>query len=51
MVAERLVLSQHTVRNHIRHLTGKLGARSRLEALAIARRRALFGGETSHERP
>jgi two-component system, NarL family, nitrate/nitrite response regulator NarL len=42
-IAEQLFLSLHTVRNHIRHITEKLGAHSRLEALAIARRRGLLG--------
>lgn len=40
-IAQRLVLSTHTVRNHVRNITAKLGARSRLEAVAIARREGL----------
>ena len=35
-IADRLCISQVTVRNHIQHILGKLGAHSRLEALAIA---------------
>jgi DNA-binding NarL/FixJ family response regulator len=37
-MVERLVLSPHTVRNHIRSVLAKLGAHSRLEAVAIAAR-------------
>lgn len=35
-IVERLVLSPHTVRNHIRSVLAKLGAHSRLEAVSIA---------------
>ena len=35
-IAERLVVSVHTVRNHIASLSAKLGAHSKLEALSIA---------------
>jgi DNA-binding CsgD family transcriptional regulator len=38
-VAERLVLSKHTVDAHIRNMLGRLGARSRTHALALALRR------------
>ena len=41
-IAERLVVSVHTVRNHIASLSGKLGAHSKLEALSIAVRRGLL---------
>ena len=37
-IADELGLSQHTVRNHIRRLMRALGASSRLEAVAVARR-------------
>jgi DNA-binding NarL/FixJ family response regulator len=37
-MVERLVLSPHTVRNHIRSVLAKLGAHSRLEAVSIAAR-------------
>ncbi|MFP4235521.1 MAG: LuxR C-terminal-related transcriptional regulator, partial [Nitriliruptoraceae bacterium] len=40
-LAEDLVLSQHTVRNHVRSILSKLGARSKLEAVLIAVRRGL----------
>ncbi len=35
-IAEVLFISSATVRNHVRHICDKLGAHSRLEALAIA---------------
>jgi DNA-binding NarL/FixJ family response regulator len=37
-IAAQLHLSQHTVRNHVRRLTAKLGVRSRLEAVTEGRR-------------
>jgi PAS domain S-box-containing protein len=37
-IAEDLHLSRETVRNHVRHLLRALGAKSRLEAVAVARR-------------
>lgn len=37
-IAAQLHLSRETVRNHIRHVLRRLGARSRLEAVAVARR-------------
>jgi DNA-binding NarL/FixJ family response regulator len=40
-IAARLVVSVHTVRNHVANLSAKLGAHSKLEALAIAVRRGL----------
>ncbi len=42
VIAERLVVSVHTVRNHIASLSAKLGAHSKLEALSIAVRRGLL---------
>ncbi len=36
VIAQRLVVSVHTVRNHIASLSSKLGAHSKLEALSIA---------------
>jgi DNA-binding NarL/FixJ family response regulator len=42
VIAERLVVSVHTVRNHIASLSAKLGAHSKLEALAIAVRQGLL---------
>jgi DNA-binding NarL/FixJ family response regulator len=40
-IAEELTVSVHTVRNHIANLSAKLGAHSKLEALAIAVSRGL----------
>ena len=37
-IAAELHLSRETVRNHIRHVLRRLGASSRLEAVAVARR-------------
>ncbi|ORI25482.1 response regulator transcription factor [Rhodococcus sp. 1168] len=42
-VAERLYLSVNTVRNHVAHILDKLGARSKLEAMAIVGRSGLVG--------
>jgi DNA-binding NarL/FixJ family response regulator len=41
-IAQRLVVSVHTVRNHIANLSAKLGAHSKLEALSIAVREGLL---------
>jgi DNA-binding NarL/FixJ family response regulator len=41
-IADRLVVSVHTVRNHIANLSAKLGAHSKLEALSIAVREGLL---------
>jgi DNA-binding NarL/FixJ family response regulator len=41
-VADRLSLSVHTVRNHAQRVLVKLGAHSKLEAVAIARRIGLL---------
>ena len=41
-IAEQLVVSVHTVRNHIANLSAKLGAHSKLEAMAIAVREGLL---------
>lgn len=40
-IADELVLSHHTVRNHVRHVLEKLGAHSQLEAVAIGLRMGL----------
>jgi DNA-binding NarL/FixJ family response regulator len=40
-VARELVLSKHTVRNHVQNVLGKLEAHSKLEAVAIAVREGL----------
>ena len=41
-IQETLQLTRETVRNHIRHLLRALGAHSRLEAVAVARRSGLI---------
>jgi PAS domain S-box-containing protein len=40
--AERLHVSPATIRNHVQNILGKLGAHSRLEAVAYANRRRLI---------
>ena len=40
-IANTLFLSLHTVRNHVRNILTKLGAHSKLEAVAIAAREGL----------
>jgi len=40
-IAERLFISLNTVRNHVQNLLSKLGAHSKLEAVAIAARNGL----------
>lgn len=37
-ISSTLFLSEHTVRNHVRNILGKLGAHSKLEAVAVAAR-------------
>ena len=44
-IAASLFLSVHTVRNHVRNLLAKLGARTRLEAVATARHRGLLSDD------
>lgn len=44
-IADKLVISVHTVRNHIANLSAKLGAHSKLEALSIAVRQGLLPGQ------
>jgi len=46
-IAETLFLSRNTVRNHVQRLLGKLGAHSKLEAVAIGARRGLVGQRRS----
>jgi len=41
-IADRLFISLNTARNHVQRLIAKLGAHSRLEAVAIARRAGLL---------
>jgi DNA-binding NarL/FixJ family response regulator len=42
VIADRLFLSVHTVRNHIANLSAKLGAHSKLEVLSVAVRDGLL---------
>jgi PAS domain S-box-containing protein len=44
-IAQALHLSTETVRNHVRHILRALGAHSRLEAVAMARREGLLEDE------
>jgi len=41
-MAEKLFVSDSTVRTHLRNINLKLGARSRTQAVAIARKRAVI---------
>ena len=41
-IAEELVLSLHTVRNHVQNVIGKLGTHSKLEAVATAVREGII---------
>ena len=43
-IAQRLVVSVYTVRNHVSNLSSKLGAHSKLEVLSIAVRDGLLPG-------
>ncbi len=45
-IAGKLHVSVNTVRNHVANISSKLGAHSKLEALAIATRRGLVGPDT-----
>ena len=42
LVADRLQISEHTVKFHVNAIMGKLGAQSRTEAVVIATRRGLI---------
>jgi two-component system, NarL family, response regulator DevR len=43
-IAARLVVSVHTVRNHVANISTKLGAHSKLEVLSVAIRQGLLPG-------
>ena len=43
-MVNELVVSVHTVRNHVRNVLTKLNASSRLEAVAVASRAGLLAG-------
>jgi LuxR family transcriptional regulator, maltose regulon positive regulatory protein len=49
-IARELSLSVHTVRTHVRHLFGKLGAHGRTEAVARARALGLLAPSPSPAR-
>jgi DNA-binding NarL/FixJ family response regulator len=40
-IRQELYLSEHTVRNHVRNILAKLGAHSKLEAVALAARKGI----------
>jgi len=42
-IGRRLGVSRNTTRNHVQRVLEKLGARSKLEAVAVARREGLIG--------
>jgi DNA-binding NarL/FixJ family response regulator len=50
-IAADLHLSRETVRNHVRAVLERLGATSRLEAVAFARRDGLVLEDPTRERP
>ena len=50
VIARDLYLSVHTVRNHVRNVLMKLGAHSKLEAVAIATRDGIIGLDEIGER-
>ena len=46
-IAERLFISRNTARNHVQRVIRKLGAHSRLEAVAVARRTGILNDPSS----
>jgi Response regulator containing a CheY-like receiver domain and an HTH DNA-binding domain len=42
VIAEKMFLSEFTVKSHLRNINAKLGAQGRTEAVAIARARGLL---------
>jgi DNA-binding NarL/FixJ family response regulator len=44
IVADRLAISQDTVKGHMRSILAKLGANDRLDAVLIAMRRGILDG-------
>jgi len=49
-IAERLVLSLHTVRSHVKNIMMKLGAHSQLEAVVVATRSGLLSASVPRPR-
>lgn len=47
-IANRLILSEHTVKGHVTSVLQKLGASSRLEAVAVAMRDGVLAPSTRH---
>jgi DNA-binding NarL/FixJ family response regulator len=47
-IAQQLFISLNTARNHVQRLIAKLGAHSRLEAVAVARRNGLLDATPMH---
>jgi DNA-binding NarL/FixJ family response regulator len=45
-ICRMIAVSRVTVRNHVQRILGKLGAHSRLEAVARARREGIFDEES-----
>jgi len=41
-IGERLYIAEETVKPHLRHIRGKVGAKDRTEAIAIAVRRGII---------
>lgn len=50
-IANALQISQHTVRNHVRHLRGKLNAPTKLEAVLTALRQGLLEWDQGSKEP
>jgi DNA-binding NarL/FixJ family response regulator len=49
-IAERLVLSVHTVRGHVKNVMTKVGAHSQLETVVVATRTGLLAADARNDR-